>query len=230
MHPIITIAGERLVNAVFDGLLKRRDRYAAREERLNRELSAVTDLEKSLPPTDLSPGVTPQEDETSPLPDLSSTSQITAEGKGCIPCAADHFSTVAGALSESLRFARTEGIDHQEVLDRIALSFDELNIMERIDAAPEKLERLSEEERTIMRDATIRSRELRHSLSDLKNVDDLEAVAAEAHRAGTDFRNTLFRLQLGKLQPEDRQRVQERAREMVDEQFADDSEEAGSKP
>jgi len=230
MHPIITIVGERLVNAVFNVVTKPRDRFAAREDRLNRELAAVTEMEKRLPPTDLSPPVPPQEDENSTPSDVSSISQVTAEGKGCVPCAADHFSTVAGALTEALRFARTEGLDHQEVLERIALSFDELNIMERIDAAPEKIERLSEEEQALMRNATVSSRDLRHSLSDLTSVEDLEAVAAMAQKARTDFRSGLFRLQLGQLQPEERQRVQERVRAMVDEQFADDDKEAESNP
>jgi len=225
MHPLINLAGGRLLNLVFDGLLKRRDPFEAREERLTSELATLTELGERLPPTVFSPPVSPQEDETTTTPDVSSTSQVTAEGKGCIPCAADHFSTVAGALTEALRFARTEGMYHQEVLERIALAFDELNIMERIDAAPEKLERLPEEEQSLMRDATVMSRDLRHSLSDLTGVEDLEAVAAMAQKSRTDFRKRLFRLQLGRLQPEDRQRIQERTREMFDEQFVEEQEE-----
>jgi len=228
MHPLINIVGTRMINLVFDKMVNRRDRFASREEHLTREVATITELEKQLPPTDLSPPVTAQDDETNTPSDVSSTSQVTAEGKGCIPCAADHFSTVAGALTEALRFARTEGIDHQEVLDRIAISFDELNIMERIDAAPEKLNRLPEEEQSLMRDATVMSRDLRHSLSDLTCVEDLEAVAALAQASRTDFRRRLFRLQLGRLQPEERQRIQERTREMVDDQFAEEQEEAGS--
>jgi len=225
MHPLINLAGGRILNLVFDGFLKRRDRFEAREERLTRELATLTELGERLPPTDIAPPLNPQEDETTP-PEVSSTSQVTAEGKGCLPCAADHFSTVAGALTEALRFARTEGIDHQEVLERIALSFDELNIMERIDAAPEKLERLPEEEQSLMRDATVMSRDLRHRLSDLTGVQDLEAVAALAQKSRTDFRRRLFRLQLGRLPPEERQRVQERAREMFDEQFVDEGDDS----
>lgn len=127
------------------------------------------------------------------------TSQLSAGGKACIPCSADHFSTVAGALSEALRFARSGGVKDPEAQRRIALSFDELNIMERIDAAPDLVAGLPQQERQLMNDASIKSRDLRHALSDISSVDSLERAAALAKTTATDFRKSLFRLRSARV-------------------------------
>lgn len=225
LNPLVNIIGGRIVNAVFDGLLKGKDRYASREERLHHKMDALTELENQMPASP--PQAVSQETPAQHSPtDLSGTSQLSAEGKACVPCSADHLSVVAGALSEALRFARSDGIDHPEVLTRVALSFDELNILERIDAAPENIERLPEGEKALMRDVTVTSRNLRHMLSDLKSVEDLEAVTAEAQRARTALRSKLFRLQFAEMRPEDQKRVKERARELVERRFNTEEEDS----
>ncbi|MFH1485537.1 MAG: hypothetical protein ABIH46_05655 [Chloroflexota bacterium] len=229
MNPLINIVGGRLLNAVLDNFLKGRDHHDTREERLERDLASLQTLKDAVPPESLDTPVTaPEEVEEEESPDTSGTSQLSAAGKACVPCSADHFSTVAGALSEALRFARSDGIDHPEVLSRVALCFDELNIMERVDAAPERVEELPKEEKALMQGATVTSRGLRHKLTDLTSIKDLEAATAEAQRARTDFRNQLFQLQFRKLKPEDREKVKERAKEMVEEQFETEEEADGS--
>jgi len=149
--------------------------------------------------------------------ELSATSQVEGKGKGCLPCSADHFSTVAGALSEALRFARSEGMEHPEVLSRLALCFDELNIMERVDLKPEVVAGLPEAERETMGRALVASRNLRHMLSDVKGLGDLERAAAEAQRQARDFRSRLFRLNFERLGPEVRRRVTEKAHQILEE-------------
>jgi len=146
----------------------------------------------------------------------SGTSQISQEGKACIPCGSDHFSTVAGGLSEAMRFARNNGIDNDEVLNRIAIAQDELNAFERWDGSPDKLERLPEDEKSFMNDMLDKSRQLRHQISDIKSASDLEKTAAEAQEANKDFRSKLFRMQLGKGDQEDKKKIREKAQEILD--------------
>ena len=38
---------------------------------------------------------------------------------GCVPCAIGHFGTCAGLLNEAMRFALKDGLESNEVLDRI---------------------------------------------------------------------------------------------------------------
>jgi len=67
----------------------------------------------------------------------------TLKGVACVPCTKNHLSTIAGALSEAVRFARSEGTSSEEVTRRIGIVEDELNIWERVDATPDKIEGLN---------------------------------------------------------------------------------------
>lgn len=165
------------------------------------------------------PGVPVPEVSSAPLVGQGGTSQVEGEGAACAPCSADHFSTVAGGLSEALRFARTSGVQHPQVLQRISLCFDELNIMERIDAAPSLLESLSDAERELMRQASAWGRDLRHEMSDIKSVEDLESVTGHAQKVNRDFRSVLFKLQFSKLSPEEQARLKVRAREIIEDKL-----------
>jgi hypothetical protein len=84
------------------------------------------------------------------------------KGIACIPCTKNHLSTIAGALSEAVWFARSEGVSSDEVRRRIGIVEDELNIWERVDATPDKIDVLEPHEREVMREALRRGRELRH--------------------------------------------------------------------
>lgn len=101
-------------------------------------------------------------------------------GTGCVPCSRDHLLTVSGALSESLRFARSDGVEHPEVQRRLMLANEELNIMERIDASPEALAQSSEKDQQVMREFLPQIRELRHHLGEVNDVATLEVAAEEA--------------------------------------------------
>jgi len=132
-------------------------------------------------------------------PDYSGASQISAAGKGCIPCGNDHFSTAAAALSESIRFARTGGIEHPEVVSRITLAVDELNAFERIDGAPEKVDKLPPVEKKMMDDMMTASRAVRHLITDIKTLEDLEKTTAVARRYRIEFMLRQIQMQTKKV-------------------------------
>lgn len=128
-----------------------------------------------------------------PLPILpqnkaSGASIKESKSTACIPCSKAHISTISGALGESIRFAKKDGITHPEVVDRLGIATDELAIMERVDLAPYKIETLKGKERDLANWIVEKSRDLRHSLDTISNVEALEKTAAEAAR----FRDELL--------------------------------------
>lgn len=106
----------------------------------------------------------------------------------CIPCSRSHLSTVSGALNESLRFARGEGIASPEVQRRLMMAEDEINMLERIDMSAESIQRSPEEEQELAREFLPRIRELRQSIGQIASVEQLEKTAADASILGQEFR------------------------------------------
>ena len=162
----------------------------------------------AIPQQQPSPQAAPSPEHTEPLAvtDYAGTSQLSAAGKACIPCGNDHFSVVSGGLAEAIRFAREGGIEHPEVIERIADAEMELNTFERWDGAPERVARLSPEEKPLMDDMLTASRKLRHLISDITDIDNLEQSAVQARDMRKEFKTRTFRMQLGK---EMRQRARE---------------------
>ena len=109
-------------------------------------------------------------------------------GTACLSCSRSHLSTVSGAITESLRFARESGIQHPEVQRRLMLSEDEINIMERIDLAPDALAKASPGENEVAQEYLPKIRKLRQDIGDITTVDQLETVAQEASILGQEFR------------------------------------------
>lgn len=159
-------------------------------------------------------------DDETPQSEYAGTSQISAAGKACIPCGNDHFSTVSGDLSEAKRFALdNKTLDHPEIIMRIAHAEDELNSFERIDGAPGKVVKLPPEEKEMMDEMLIASREVRHALKELNkgsSLGDLEKVGALAEEKRNHFRTRLFRMQMARLTPEQRSEVEEKAKGMIE--------------
>ncbi len=116
------------------------------------------------------------------------------KGTGCRPCTSDHFSTCAGALAEALRFARTAGMEDIQVQDRLALCVEELNIWERVDAAPDKLPTLAAPEREFVRRWLPKGRELRHDINEVGTLENLEAAAALARQHSREARKEMRQL------------------------------------
>jgi len=110
-----------------------------------------------------------------------------ASATACLSCCRDHWSTISGALSEGLRFARSDGMTSKDVQGRIGLALDEHNMMERIDLAPQALARLTGKERELALWALKNSRDLRHQIGEIRTVDDMEKAAAQAARLREEF-------------------------------------------
>jgi len=94
-------------------------------------------------------------------------------------------------LSEALRFARSEGMESNEVQERLALCAAELNIWERWDAAPQSLVELPEEDKDFLRRWLPKGRGIRHQLNSVKVIEDLEKTAASASRLHLEARKEL---------------------------------------
>ena len=125
-----------------------------------------------------------------PVPRLHQI-QKTSAGTGCRPCTADHLSTCAGALSEALRFVRSEGMESNEVQERLALCAEELNIWERRDAAPKSFVDLPDEDKAFLRRWLPKGRWLRHQVNTIQTMEGLEKVAADAQRLHLEARKDL---------------------------------------
>lgn len=115
-------------------------------------------------------------------------------GTACLECSRDHFSTASASLSEALRFARSDGMKSHEVTRRLGIALEELNILERIDLAPDQLGMLKEQERKLAIWSLNSSRDLRHIIGRIKTVEDLEKTAANASEVREEFMKRLWEL------------------------------------
>ena len=167
--------------------------------------------------------ITTQEPET--------TLKQEAVATACVPCALGHFSTSAGLLNEAVRF-KAEGMTSNEILDRIAKVLEEQNTLERVDLAQEKIQNAPQWEREIAEEALSQSRSLRHRLENLSNLEQLEQSAADTESFYKKFNREWFKRRfahlgpekaqsiadkVGRLSPEDKERVLKRAEELVEE-------------
>lgn len=201
VEDLIRTGGRHLVGWLFDRLTSPR----RRSDRVEAILHQLVESQRT-------PAESPKQVMESVF---AGTSQVSAAGRACIPCGDSHFSTVSGALAEAMRFARDGGIEHPEVLTRIAHAEDELNVFEREDGTPEKIVALPPEEKALMDEMLVASRQLRHRLSGVTDIQSLEKAAAEAQERRRHFRAKVFRLQLGKLTAEEKEKVKHRAEQLV---------------
>ena len=115
-----------------------------------------------------------------------------AKGTACIPCSRDHLSVTSSALGEGVRFAREKGIKDPEVIRRIRIALDELNVMERIDLAPEEIANLKGAEKELADWTLNQSRALRHSITAIKDAASMEQTAAKASAVTEEFMSRLW--------------------------------------
>ncbi|HUV52296.1 MAG TPA: hypothetical protein VMW64_04390 [Dehalococcoidia bacterium] len=150
----------------------------------------------------------PGQDEISPSP-----GSISA-GTACLPCSRDHLSVTSSSLSEGIRFARDKGVRQPEVTRRIRIALDELNVMERIDLAPDEIAKLKGVEKELAVWTLKQSRELRHSITAIKDVETMEQAAARASQVTEEFMSRLWSI------PEEEcdtcSEVRERLREFIE--------------
>lgn len=127
----------------------------------------------------------PGQDETAPQASV-------ATGTACIPCSRDHLSVTSSSLSEGVRFARDKGIKNPEVIRRIRIALDELNIMERIDLAPVEVAGLKGAEKELADWTLNQSRNLRHAITAIKDAETMEQTAAMASQITEEFMSRLW--------------------------------------
>jgi len=147
----------------------------------------------------------------------------TKEGKsesieaGCVPCAIGHFGTCSGLLNEAMRFAKKDGVESSEVIDRVNMCLDELNAMERVDLRPELIADLPRWEKDLANTALTDSRKTRHSLESLATVEDLERVAASTQTARNEVGRGWFKERLARMPKEEKEKLAEKAIEKLEE-------------
>ena len=143
--------------------------------------------------------------------------KATEIATGCLPCAIGHLGTCSGLLNEAMRFAKKEGINSNEVIDRAGMCLDELNAMERVDLRPEMLASLPEWEKKLADEVLIASRDTRHTLEALETVESLEKAAAETQTTRTQIFRKWIKTKMQNLTPEERTKIQQRVVEKLDE-------------
>ena len=161
---------------------------------------------------EVSPPAEPREMEEPP------ESKVTSIKAGCVPCAIGHVGTCTGLLSEGMRFARSEGIESPEVIDRVTKCLQELNTMERVDLTEEKIVQLPPREKEIAIQALQTSRNIRHGLEGLTTANDLEALTAETQTASKEIAREWFKERLAKMNPDEKKALKERVELKIKEQ------------
>ena len=147
--------------------------------------------------------------------------KATAIATGCIPCSLGHIGTCSGILNEAMRFARSDGIASEEVIDRVGICLDELNSLEREDLRPEMIHDLPEWEKKIAIDALNTSRSMRHSLENISSVDGLESVAAATQTSRRDIGRRWFQHRLSTMAPEEREATRVAVEKVLQEESED---------
>lgn len=143
-------------------------------------------------------------------PVIETTSgKATAIATGCIPCSLGHLGTCSGLLNEGMRFAHKDGIQSDEVIDRVNMCMDELNALERVDLRPEMIYQLPDWEKSLAEKALTLSRSLRHDLEGLSDVAALEAISAKTQTTRQEIGKAWFKQRLTLMSPEQRKDVEE---------------------
>ncbi len=141
--------------------------------------------------------------------------KATSIATGCVPCALGHLGPCTGLLNEAMRFARKEGIESNEVIDRVNICMDELNALERVDLRPELTLTLPPWEKELADKALTKSREIRHALEGISTVDDLERVAAITQTTRQEIGREWFSRRLSKVSRGEKVKVIEKTIEKL---------------
>lgn len=106
---------------------------------------------------------------------MSSTEGVKS---ACVPCSVGHFSTSSKLLNEAVRFAK-DGLTSPQVLEDLASALGEQNALERIDLTPARIDTLPDWEKPLAEEALEKSRELRHRIESVQNIDELRSIAVD---------------------------------------------------
>ncbi len=154
----------------------------------------------------------PKEEVKAPAAETKKASDIAT---GCVPCSMGHLGTCTGLLNEAMRFAKKDGIESGEVIDRVGMCMDELNALERVDLRPEMITALPDWQRELANQALTQSRSMRHDLEGLTTVNQLEKIAASTQSARKDIYKVWFRERLARMSPEEKAQLSKKVEEQI---------------
>ncbi|HUV55838.1 MAG TPA: hypothetical protein VMV84_01265, partial [Dehalococcoidales bacterium] len=117
---------------------------------------------------------------------------------GCVACSLGHLGTCTGLLNEAMGFARHDGLNNVEVIDRMNKCLDELNALERVDLDSEKIAYLPDNEKKLALTALEASRNTRHNIENISSVDELERITAETQTVRMAIGRKYFQDKLSK--------------------------------
>lgn len=149
---------------------------------------------------------------------------IIEEGKassieaGCVPCSLGHLSVCSGVINEAMRFGRSDGMNSNEVIDRVSHCLQELNALEREDLTSEMIIDLPPWEKEIAVEALKTSRATRHLLEGITTTDELEKAAAKTQTAYTQISRKWFKERLARMPKEEKEKLTEKAIEKLGEE------------
>ena len=138
--------------------------------------------------------------------------KATSIPSGCIPCSVGHLGTCSGLLNEAMRFARKDGVQSEEVINRVNMCLDELNALERVDLRPEMIHDLPDWEKPMAEKALNLSRSLRHELEQVPDVSTLEGISAKTQTTRQEIGKTWFKERFSRMTPEQQKSVEDKLR------------------
>lgn len=181
IYEVINFAGEVIVSYFM------KDNYELQKKQIDAHYNKLKKIEEKEQGRVGQTNPPPYQSIGSERPMLSISEQ-KVEGTACIACSRDHLSTASAMLKEAIRFARRpeKGMRCFEVRDRIATALEELNAMERLDLVPQKIEQLSDKEKELAVWIANQSSELRHIITNIQTIDDLEHASATASKINNE--------------------------------------------
>jgi predicted nucleic acid-binding Zn-ribbon protein len=108
-------------------------------------------------------------------------------------------------MNEAVRFARgADGMNSDEVLDRVSMCMNELNAMERVDLRPQMITQLPDWERDLAQQALNESRALRHELEALTDPVSLEDLAGRIQNTQQTIYRTWARRRIANMNSDEK--------------------------
>jgi hypothetical protein len=202
-----TMAGidiETIFNLLAYGVSKRKPSMSESDT-----IPTVADLEARVQELDASgsfQGEVKEEVSTPPVTEGKATSIAS----GCVPCSIGHLSTCSGLLNEAMRFARKDGVQSEEVINRVNMCLDELCALERVDLRPEMIHDLPDWEKSLAEKALDLSRSLRHDLEEISDTSTLEGISARTQTTRQEIGKAWFKERFSRMTPEQQKVVEEK--------------------
>ena len=185
----------------------------------------ITEIIRNRPrkrPVTVRPSVAVEVEEQ--YPETAKTATVPEKGKassiesGCVPCSLGHLSICSGVINEAMRFGRSDGMDSNEVIDRVSHCIQELNALEREDLTSEMIIDLPPWEKEIAVEALETRRATRHLLERIISIDELEKVAAKTQTAYTQISRKWFKERVARMPQEEKAKLTEKAIEKLEEE------------